>query len=136
MSKDVGGAYHYKHDVKNGCKLWDDCTTCPYERCQEELNKVGLPNPSRLEIIQCLNEGLMPKEVAYKFGISEATLYRRLSGDDRAANCPAHTIIFRLARRNGDLIVDRGAEYFDATSYGFEVMGKVRDRIPIDRIEE
>ena len=136
MSKLAGDAFHYKDEVKTGCKLWSNCTTCPYIQCQEDLVKAEIRKPSRIEIIQHLNDGLAPKEVAYKLGISIATLYRKLHGNGQAGSCSPRTIVFRLIRENGNLIVENGAEYFGKDSSVFEVVGRVRHRIPIDRIEE
>lgn len=63
------------YNVKNGCKKWHDCFSCPEEDCHISQNSVRgtreLIQQRNNRLIELFKQGKSPKEAAKKVGISE-----------------------------------------------------------------
>jgi len=67
----------------NGCELYPDCLTCPFEHCIEDVPRGRLTVRKMMrntEIRKLASLGMTAKELAIQFGVHVRTVQRTLAG--------------------------------------------------------
>ena len=64
--------------MKNGCRFYNNCFTCPYPDCIEGAVEGHSIEVARLRAIELNDNGRSPKEIAKEIGRCEKTVHRYL----------------------------------------------------------
>jgi len=62
----------------NGCRLWQDCFTCPYPDCLVGRIPSLLAASRMVDAMELAKQGLNNTEIAKRLGVTERTIYRYL----------------------------------------------------------
>ena len=68
------------YQLKNGCKKYNDCFTCPYPDCRADIrennNGKQVMSQRHKAIIELANQGYKTKEIASKVGMTDRSVRR------------------------------------------------------------